>query len=89
MRGSWVGPLKVAEVELNRLEAESENDQFKVSGPAIEGIMMDPSGDAATFVEIKPETMCWIKGAPVRIVDVLSIYTSFRTTVGLPVATCR
>lgn len=86
VRGSWIGSLSVAEKELNRLGVQAENNQIKVLGPEIEGFLHAVDTEPVTIVEIKPETFCILAGKPVRIVDLLQPFTSFRVTAGLPVA---
>lgn len=89
MKGSWLGPIRVAEMALQFERAEEQAGVFRVEGPTIERILEE--GDVADwhFIEIKPETLCFVDGAARPIVELLKHAYDFRTTAGLPIAERR
>lgn len=87
MKGSWVGPARVAECVLEERSALVEDGLFVIEGPAIEEALGNEAY-VSTVVEIKPETVCFINDEAVSIVDLLKHY-SFRMTAGLPIARKR
>lgn len=84
MKGSWVGPANVAELELEYLNASRVDGLFRIEGSPIEALFNEGENEW-NIVEIKPDTTCFVSGRPLPIVDVLKPYP-MHTTAGLPIA---
>ncbi len=86
MRGSWIGPLSIANQFLSVAGADEKDGSFVIDGPPVEYLFRGDPDPEWEIVEIKPETRYFVQGRPRLIVDLLrEVFHVTWTTAGLPV----